>query len=46
MTVPSYEVRQLLGEFPRSRDLLIEHLHKLQDHFKCLHAKTHARLGG
>ena len=33
------EVRQLLGDFPRSRDLLIEHLHKLQDHFKCLHAR-------
>src|SRR6185312_8629686 len=27
------EVRALLGEAPRRRDLLIEHLHKLQDRF-------------
>ena len=27
------EVRALLGETPRSRDLLVEHLHKLQDHY-------------
>ena len=26
-------VRELLGDVPRQRDLLIEHLHKLQDHF-------------
>lgn len=32
-------VKQLLGERPRRRDLLIEHLHLLQDHFKCLHAR-------
>ena len=27
------EVRSLLGEAPRRRDLLIEHLHRIQDHF-------------
>ena len=27
------EVRQLLGDASRQRDLLIEHLHKLQDHY-------------
>ncbi len=27
------EVRALLGEAPRSRELLVEHLHKLQDHY-------------
>ncbi|MGC2519621.1 MAG: NADH-ubiquinone oxidoreductase-F iron-sulfur binding region domain-containing protein [Burkholderiales bacterium] len=27
------EVRALLGDAPRRRDLLIEHLHRLQDHF-------------
>jgi NADH:ubiquinone oxidoreductase subunit F (NADH-binding)/NADH:ubiquinone oxidoreductase subunit E len=27
------EVRRLLGDAPRRRDLLIEHLHRLQDHF-------------
>jgi formate dehydrogenase len=27
------EVRRLLGDAPRRRDLLIEHLHTLQDHF-------------
>lgn len=27
------EVRQLLGDAPRRRDLLIEHLHAIQDHF-------------
>ena len=32
------EVRQLLGDASRQRDLLIEHLHKLQDHFGCLSA--------
>ena len=26
-------VRELLGDAPRRRDLLIEHLHRLQDHF-------------
>src|SRR5260370_27091979 len=33
------EVRALLGERERRRDLLIEHLHLLQDHFGCLHAR-------
>jgi NADH:ubiquinone oxidoreductase subunit F (NADH-binding)/NADH:ubiquinone oxidoreductase subunit E len=32
------EVRQLLGQSARARDLLIEHLHKLQDHFGHLSA--------
>ncbi len=32
------EVRQLLGDASRQRDLLIEHLHKLQDHFGFLSA--------
>ena len=27
------EVRALLGEAPRARELLVEHLHKLQDHY-------------
>src|SRR5271170_3060811 len=33
------EVQELLGERERRRDLLIEHLHLLQDHFGCLHAR-------
>jgi NADH:ubiquinone oxidoreductase subunit F (NADH-binding)/NADH:ubiquinone oxidoreductase subunit E len=33
------EVGALLGERERRRDLLIEHLHLLQDHFGCLHAR-------
>jgi formate dehydrogenase len=33
------EVRALLGERERRRDLLIEHLHLLQDRFGCLHAR-------
>jgi formate dehydrogenase len=32
-------VRALLGDRSRQRDLLIEHLHLLQDHFGCLHAR-------
>jgi len=32
------EVRGLLGELPRRRDLLIEHLHLIQDKFGCLSA--------
>jgi formate dehydrogenase len=32
------EVRALLGDEPRRRDLLIEHLHKIQDRFGCLSA--------
>ncbi|MGV3653272.1 MAG: NADH-quinone oxidoreductase subunit F, partial [Noviherbaspirillum sp.] len=30
------EVRALLGEESRRRDLLIEHLHKIQDRYGCL----------
>ncbi len=32
------EVQALLGDELRRRDLLIEHLHKIQDHFGCLPA--------
>ena len=33
------DVQALLGERERRRDLLIEHLHLLQDHYGCLHAR-------
>lgn len=33
------EVRALLMDRPRRRDLLIEHLHLIQDMFGCLHAR-------
>jgi formate dehydrogenase len=33
------EVQAILGDRPRSRDLLIEHLHALQGRFGCLHAR-------
>jgi formate dehydrogenase beta subunit len=33
------EILALLGDEPRRRDLLIEHLHKLQDNFGCLTAQ-------
>jgi formate dehydrogenase beta subunit len=33
------EVRALLGDLPRRADLLIEHLHLLQDKYGCLHAR-------
>ncbi|WP_417688269.1 NAD(P)H-dependent oxidoreductase subunit E [Roseibium sp.] len=33
------DVRGLLGDEPRRRDLLIEHLHKIQDAFGALHAR-------
>lgn len=33
------EVRELLGDASRRRDLLIEHLHKIQDRFGCLEAR-------
>jgi NADH:ubiquinone oxidoreductase subunit F (NADH-binding)/NADH:ubiquinone oxidoreductase subunit E len=33
------EVRALLGDEPRRRDLLIEHLHKIQDTYKYISAK-------
>ena len=38
------EVQVLLGERERRRDLLIEHLHLLQDNFGCLHARHLAAL--
>jgi NADH:ubiquinone oxidoreductase subunit F (NADH-binding)/NADH:ubiquinone oxidoreductase subunit E len=38
------EVRQLLGDAPRASDLLIEHLHRLQDHFGHLSARHLAAL--
>jgi len=38
------EVGQLLGSRERRRDLLIEHLHLMQDHFGCLHARHLAAL--
>ncbi len=31
------EVRALIGAAPHRRDLLIEHLHKLNDRYRCLH---------
>ena len=33
------EVRALLGDAPRRRDLLIEHLHLIQDRYGCLSAQ-------
>src|ERR1700680_1491275 len=33
------DVLALLGDLPRRRDLLIEHLHRIQDHFGCLSAQ-------
>ncbi|MYZ48924.1 NADH-ubiquinone oxidoreductase-F iron-sulfur binding region domain-containing protein [Propylenella binzhouense] len=38
------EVRALLGDRPRRHDLLIEHLHLLQDRYHCLHARHLAAL--
>ena len=38
------EVRALLGAAPRARELLIEHLHRLQDHFGHLSARHLAAL--
>src|SRR5215472_17557590 len=38
------EVEALLGDREPRRDLLIEHLHLLQDHFGCLHARHLAAL--
>src|SRR6185437_15058801 len=38
------EVQAVLGECERRRDLLIEHLHLLQDHYGCLHARHLAAL--
>src|SRR6266851_4394240 len=33
------DVLALLGDVPRRRDLLIEHLHRIQDRFGCLSAR-------
>ena len=38
------EIRALLGDEPRRQDLLIEHLHKIQDHYGCLAARHLAAL--
>src|SRR6185436_8643098 len=38
------EVRSLLGDAPRRRDLLIEHLHRIQDRHGCLSAAHLAAL--
>jgi NADH:ubiquinone oxidoreductase subunit F (NADH-binding)/NADH:ubiquinone oxidoreductase subunit E len=38
------DVQALLGQRERRRDLLIEHLHLLQDHYGCLHARHLAAL--
>lgn len=38
------QVRALLGERPRRRDLLIEHLHRIQDRYRCLSAAHLAAL--
>ena len=38
------EVQSLLGTAPRAKDLLIEHLHRLQDHFGHLSARHLAAL--
>ena len=40
------EVRALLGTRPRRRDLLIEHLHLIQDEFGCLEARHLRALAG
>src|SRR5579864_7025952 len=33
------DIRALLGDAPRRRDLLIEHLHKIQDRYGCISAR-------
>ena len=38
------EIEALLGARSRQRDLLIEHLHLIQDHYGCLHARHLAAL--
>jgi len=38
------EVQALLGDAPRRRDLLIEHLHLIQDHYRCLSTQHLAAL--
>ena len=37
------EVLALLGDAPRRRDLLIEHLHRIQDRYGCLSARASRR---
>ena len=37
------EVRALLGDAPRRRDLLIEHLHKIQDRYGACRRRTWSR---
>ena len=37
------DVRALLGDAPRRRDLLIEHLHRIQDRYGCLSARAPGR---
>ncbi len=39
------EVEQAISGLERRRDLLIEHLHRLQDQFNCLHARHLRALG-
>jgi NADH:ubiquinone oxidoreductase subunit F (NADH-binding)/NADH:ubiquinone oxidoreductase subunit E len=36
------EVRAVLGDMPRRRDLLIEYLHRIQDQYKCI-SRRHVR---
>ena len=38
------EVDALIGDVSRSRDLLIEHLHKIQDNFGCLESRVGAEV--
>jgi formate dehydrogenase beta subunit len=38
------EIRTLLGAAPRDRDMLIEHLHRLQDRYGCIRARHLAAL--
>src|SRR5436190_873607 len=38
------DIKVLLGDAPRRRDLLIEHLHKIQDRYGCLSAAHLAAL--
>src|SRR5579863_6208268 len=40
------EIIELLGDAPRRRDLLIEHLHKIQDRYGCLSAQHLVALAG
>src|SRR3954454_8855450 len=42
--IAAYEIEQLLGDRPRRRDLLIEHLHLIQDHYHQISAAHLAAL--